>query len=58
VGSIAIGSSNAVRASAAGDMNGIMLEAGDAYPVDVDNLNEVWLDASVDGEGVTYMYHV
>jgi len=58
VGSIAIGSSNAVRASAAANMNGIILEAGDAYPVYVDNLNKVWIDASVNGEGVTYMYNV
>ena len=58
VGSIAIGSSNAVRASAAANMNGIILEAGDAYPVYVDNLNKFWIDASVNGEGVTYMYHV
>jgi hypothetical protein len=58
VGSISVGHSDAVRASPEASMNGIMLEAGDAYPVDIDDLSKVWIDASVDGEGVTYMYHV
>ncbi len=31
------------------------LEAGDSIPVQLTNLNLVWIDASEDGEGVSYI---
>jgi hypothetical protein len=58
VGTIVIGFSNAVRASPAASINGIDLQAGDAYTVDINNLNKVWIDASINGEAVTYHYSV
>jgi hypothetical protein len=38
--------------------NGFQLAAGDIVSLDVDNLTDINLDASVNGEGVTYIYAV
>lgn len=35
---------------------GIYLTAGQAMPMSVSNLNQVWLDSTVNNEGVTYLY--
>ncbi len=42
--------------SVAADTNGIYLNAGQSLSLSVTNLNQVWIDSSVNGEGVTYMY--
>ena len=38
--------------------NGIALYAGDVYSVDMDNLNDVYVISSVDGEDVQWVYYV
>ena len=35
--------------------NGIELQAGDAIGIDIDDLSTVYIDASVNGEGVNYL---
>ena len=37
---------------------GIALYAGDVYSVDMDNLNDVYVISSVDGEDVQWVYYV
>jgi len=36
--------------------NGISIAASKGITISVQNLNQVWLDCSVGGEGVNYMY--
>ena len=36
---------------------GIALYAGDVYSVDIDDLNDVYVIATVDGENVQYTYY-
>ena len=38
--------------------NGVALYAGDVYSVDIDNLNDVYVISSVDGEDVQWVYYV
>jgi len=52
-GYIFVGDSGVV---ANGSGGGISLAAGDFYSIDVDNLNDIWLIATVDAENVTYNY--
>lgn len=35
---------------------GIYLTAGQSLPISTDNLNKVWLDSTVNAEGVTFLY--
>lgn len=35
---------------------GVYLSAGQSLPINTDNLNKVWLDSTVNAEGVTYVY--
>jgi hypothetical protein len=35
---------------------GTPLEAGDSYSIDIDDLADVFIDATVSGEGVTFTY--
>lgn len=35
--------------------NGHILAAGDAVSLAIDNVNRLWIDASVDGEGVSWL---
>ena len=37
---------------------GIALYAGDVYSVDIDNINDVYVLSSVDGEDVQWVYYV
>ena len=37
---------------------GVALYAGDVYSVDMDNLNDVYVISSVDGEDVQWVYYV
>lgn len=36
--------------------NGFQLSASESVSIDLDNLSKVWIDSSVNGEGVTYIY--
>lgn len=55
-GYIAVGGTGVDAAAAAG--TGVTLAAGDAVNVPVNNLNGVYIDATVSGEGVRYTYGV
>lgn len=35
--------------------NGLELEAGDAVNLAIDNVNRLWIDSSVNGEGVSWL---
>ncbi len=35
---------------------GVPLSAGDSYELGIDDLSDVYIDALVSGEGVTYAY--
>ena len=37
---------------------GVALYAGDVYSVDIDNINDVYVLSSVDGEDVQWVYYV
>lgn len=52
---VAYGFSNAVRATAGGEI-GATLQPGDSVALRVNNLQAIWLDAQVSGEGVSYTY--
>lgn len=53
-GVIAVGDSGVVTTVSTGD--GILLEAGDTISIPIDNLADVFIDASVSGDGVRFMY--
>jgi hypothetical protein len=51
---IAVGASGVDATVATG--TGILLNAGDVYSLEIDNLNDVYIDSLVDGEGVRFTY--
>lgn len=53
-GIICAGGSTVVATSAS--RTGIPLSAGDTAIIEVANLNKLWLDSTVSGEGVSYYY--
>lgn len=53
-GLIAVGTSGVDATEATG--NGIILYAGDAIELEIDNLADIYIDATVSGEGVRYIY--
>jgi hypothetical protein len=53
-GWIAIGSSGVDATVATG--SGFLLGPGDAYEFEIDNLADVYIDSTVNGEGVRYTY--
>lgn len=53
-GLIAVGGSGVDATEATG--NGIILYAGDSVTIQCDNLADIFIDASVSGEGVRYFY--
>jgi hypothetical protein len=53
-GLIAVGFTGVDAAEAAG--TGIILKAGDTYSLEITNLNLIFIDATVSGEGVRYTY--
>lgn len=55
-GVIVVGDSQVVAAAAT--RRGVALTAGQSVTVDVDDLSDVWIDATVAGEGVTYLAEV
>lgn len=56
-GVIVVGGTSVVAASGA-TRRGTPLNAGDSFSFQIDNLNDVNIDATVSGEGVTYTYTV
>ena len=53
-GLIAVGFTGVDATEATG--TGIILRAGDTYSLEIDNLNDIYIDATVSGEGVRYTY--
>lgn len=53
-GTIVVGGETCVAEVTA--QRGTPLLAGDTYPVQIDNLNKIYLDATYAGDGVTYSY--
>ncbi len=54
-GFIAVGAVGVDATEATG--TGIELEAGDVYSLEIDNLADIYIDATVSGEGVRYTYY-
>lgn len=54
-GQIAVGGSGVVAASGA-TRTGVILNAGDTYELDINDLSKVYLDATVSGEGANFAY--
>lgn len=54
-GFIAVGGQGVDATEATG--TGIELEAGDVYSLEIDNLADIYIDATVSGEGVRYTYY-
>ena len=54
-GVIAIGGSGVDATIATG--NGILLEAGDVYSLEIDDLADIYIDSTVNGEGVRFIYY-
>ena len=44
-----------VGGSGVASSNGFQIAAGDAVSFDMGNTNEIWIDAAVNGEGVTWL---
>ncbi len=55
-GYIAVGSAGVDATVSSGD--GVLLAAGDTMTIDVSDLNLVYIDSTVNGEGVRYTYIV
>lgn len=53
-GWIAVGASGVDATEATG--TGVLLGAGDSFELEIDNLSDVYIDATVSGEGVRYTY--
>lgn len=53
-GLIAVGGSGVDATVATG--TGVLLAAGEAFELDIDNLSKIFVDATVNGEGVRYTY--
>ena len=51
---ICVGGSGVIAATATRE--GIALESKDVYSLEIDNLNKVYIDAEVNGEGVSFTY--
>lgn len=54
-GLIAVGASGVDATEATG--TGAILYAGDAVEMDIDNLSDIYIDSTVNGEGVRYIYY-
>lgn len=51
---ICVGGSGVIAAAAT--RKGIALEKKETYSLEIDNLNKIYIDAEVNGEGVMYVY--
>lgn len=54
-GKIAVGDSSVVAAEGS-QTNGVVLAAGDTVSLDVSDPRQIYLDSTVSGDGVTYIY--
>jgi hypothetical protein len=54
-GVIVVGGSTVVAAAAT--RRGVPLEAGDSYSMEIDDLVDIYLDTTVNGDGVTFIYY-
>ena len=52
---IAVGGAGVDATVATG--TGVLLNAGDTYSLEIDNLADIYIDSLVDGEGVRYCYY-
>jgi len=55
-GVICVGDSSVDETQAS--RNGIALNAGDSFSTPCDDINDIYIDASVTGDGVTYFYKI
>jgi hypothetical protein len=53
-GWIAVGASGVDATESTG--TGVLLAAGDVFELDIDNLSDIFIDSTVNGEGVRYAY--
>jgi hypothetical protein len=53
-GVIVVGGTTVV--AAVGTRQGTPLNAGDSYSIDIDDLSDIFIDATVSGEGVSFTY--
>lgn len=53
-GYVVVGASTVI--ASASTRRGIPLSAGSSITLDVDDLDNVWIDSEVNGEGVSYIY--
>ena len=53
-GLIAVGDSNVVAAT--GSQKGTMLNVGDSMTLLLVDLNDIYIDSAIDGDGVTYLF--
>jgi hypothetical protein len=56
-GYIAVGYDDTID-TATGSEEGDILESGDSTVINIDNVNKIYIDSSVSGEGVHYRYEV
>jgi hypothetical protein len=42
--------------NAVASTNGFAIAVGESVSIEIDDLSKVWIDSSVSGEGVTYLY--
>ena len=54
-GNIYVGSTDAIAGD--GSVGGIRLQAGDFYSIDVNNLNDIWIEASIANQSLNYIYY-
>jgi len=52
-GKIYVGGSDTIGAAT----GGMQLEAGDFYSIDIDNLNQIWVEASIADQALKYIYY-
>ncbi len=53
-GAVAVGGSGVLATVATG--TGVLLYAGDSIALEIDNLNDVYFDVTISGDGVRYTY--
>ena len=54
-GDIYVGSTDAIAGD--GSVGGIRLQAGDFYSIDINNLNDIWVEASIVDQALNYIYY-
>jgi hypothetical protein len=54
-GTVVVGGAGVI--ASAGTRVGVPLRALDSITIDIDNLSDVWIDSTVNGEGVTFTYY-